>query len=138
MAGALVFDFDSVFGFVRERVPGLALAEGMTAIGWDRSGALVAGAVFEGYNGRNIWVHLAGDGGGWMSRQFLRACMAYVFTVCGCARLSAFVAESNATCRRFTEHFGFALEARLRGAAKDGGDFLIYVLTKEECRHAIE
>lgn len=140
MAGALNFAFDDVFAFVRARVPGLMRAEGMAAIGWERDGVLVAGAVFEGYNGRNIWVHLAArDGGGhWLTRGFIRATMCYVFQVCGCARLSAWVAEGNARSRRFTERFGFRQEARLAGAAKDGGDVLIYVLTREACRHAIE
>ena len=137
MAGALNFDLPRVLAFVQRHVPGLTRTDGMRAIGWTRGGELVAGAVFDGYNGRNVFVHLAGaPGGAWLARGFLRACMTYVFGFLACSRLSAMVNESNAASRRFTEHFGFREEARLKGAAKDGGDLLIYVLTKEECRHA--
>ena len=138
MAGALNFDFEQVFAFVRSRMP-LARVEGMTALGWSRDGEVVAGAVFEGFNGVNMWVHLAGrPGGHWLTRGFVSAAMRYVFGICGCRRLSAYVDESNLASRRFNEHFGFQQEARLKGAAKDGGDVLIYVLTREACRHAFE
>lgn len=139
MALDLDFDTERVFSFVRSFLPGLGFSEGMKCIGQSRDGRLMAGAVFEGYNGRNVWVHLAGEPGGrWLSRRFLTACMRYVFVVLGCARLSAYVNESNWPSRRFTQHFGFREEARLKGAAKDGGDVLIYVLTREDCRHALE
>jgi RimJ/RimL family protein N-acetyltransferase len=138
MVGALHFDFEEVLSFVRTRMP-LSRVEGMTAIGWKRGGRLVAGAIFEGFNGVNIWVHLAGaPGGHWLARGFIAATMRYVFVVCGCRRLSAWVDEGNLASARFVEHFGFREEARLKGAAKDGGDVLIYVLTREACRHAFE
>ena len=41
---------------------------------------------------------------------------------------------SNTDARRFNEHLGFREEARLMGAAADGGDVLLYVMWKEECR----
>lgn len=138
MGQQLVFDLARVLAFVRQQVP-LPFSEGMAAIGQQRDGQLIAGAVFEGYSGPNIWVHLAGrPGGHWLTRRFIAACMRYAFVVCGCQRLSAYVMDSNAPCKRFIGHFGFRLEARLRGAASDGGDLLIYVLTKQECRYAFE
>jgi RimJ/RimL family protein N-acetyltransferase len=36
--------------------------------------------------------------------------------------------------RRLDEHLGFTHEATLRGAAPDGGDVLLYVMRREDCR----
>jgi RimJ/RimL family protein N-acetyltransferase len=137
MASRLTVDFERVFRFVHSRVP-VPLAQGMRAIGVERDGQVVAGALFEGYNGRNVWIHLAGEGPGWVSRPFIRACMRYVWIDLGCARISCHVVASNRAAIRFNEHFGWRREAVLAGAAADGGDMLVYVMTREECRHAFE
>ena len=49
-------------------------------------------------------------------------------------RISGYVNESNEVARRFDEHLGFHEEARLKGAAPDGGDVLLYVMWRDDCR----
>lgn len=133
---SLDFDTAQVLPFMQERIPGLAPGGDVRCIGLRRCGTLVAGVAYEGFNGHNMWVHLAGgEGGHWLNRQFLRAGFAYPFTVCGVSRLSGYVNASNLAARRFDEHVGFTLETSLRGAAPDGGDVLIYVMRKEDCRY---
>ena len=133
--GQLIYDMDRIAPFV-QRATGVALTQGATGLGWVKHGRLVAGAIYEGYNGANIWVHLAGDEGGqWLARPFLRAGFAYPFLVCRVQRLWGQVDESNACARRFDEHIGFREVARLKGAAHDGGDVLIYCMAREECRY---
>ena len=74
MRGDLCLDFDRVLCFMREHMR-MPVSEGMRAIGLERDGALVAGVLFEGFNGQNIWMHVAAEPGGrWMSRRFLGAC----------------------------------------------------------------
>ena len=108
----------------------------MRCIGLRKDGELVAAAVYEGFNGRNMWVHLAGvPGQRWMTRDFLRAGFAYPFLVCGVQRLSGYVNSSNLAARRLNEHFGYRVEATLKGAAPDGGDVLIYVMWRKDCRY---
>lgn len=132
---SLEFEFDPVFGFVRDLVPGLPRTEGMRAIGLRRRGQLIAGAVYEGFNGRNMWVHLAGaPGARWLVRPFLFANFDYAFRVCGVERLSGYVNASNAAACKFNEHIGFHEEARLKGAAADGGDVILYVMWRDDCR----
>ena len=83
-----------------------------------------------------MWVHLAGlPGARWMTRDFLRAGFAYPFLVCGVKRLSGYVIASNTAACRLNEHLGYRVEATLAGAAPDGGDVLIYVMRKEDCRY---
>jgi RimJ/RimL family protein N-acetyltransferase len=131
----LVYELDDVLAFVKRHLPGLARTEGMQAIGLARNGSLVAGAIYEGWNGRNVWVHLAGEPGArWMTRRFLTAGFAYPFLVGGVDRISGYVDASNTAARRFDEHIGFKEEARLSGAAADGGDVIIYVMRRADCR----
>lgn len=133
---ALDFDLDAVLPFAQRLIPGLHRADDMRAIGLRRDGELVAAAVYEGFNGRNMWVHLCGvPGARWMTREFLRAGFAYPFLVCGVQRLSGYVNASNHEARRLNEHFGYQVEATLAGAAPDGGDVLIYVMRREDCRY---
>lgn len=135
MSHALDFELENVLPFVQSLIPGLAANDGMRAIGLRRNGELVAGAVYEGFNGRNMWVHLAGlPGRCWLNRRFLQAGFHYPFVLCGVDRLSGYVNASNTDSRRFDEHVGFHEEARLKGAAPDGGDVILYVMWRQDCR----
>lgn len=132
----LEFDLETVLPFVQGLLPGLSRADGMRAIGLRRGGDLVAGVVYEGFNGRNVWMHVAAKpGANWLVRMYLRACFHYPFVTCGVDRVSGYVNESNQAARRFDEHLGFREEGRLRGAAPDGGDVILYVMWKRECRY---
>lgn len=133
---AFDFDLNQVLPFVQSLMPGMKRAEDMRAIGLRKSGELVAGVLYEGFNPRNMWIHVAAvPGAKWLVRDYLRACFSYPFVVCGVDRLSAYVNGSNLHSRRFVEHLGFREEAILRGAAPDGGDVIIYVMWKKDCRY---
>ena len=69
-----------------------------------------------------------------MTRDYLRACFAYPFKVCGVERVSAHVESSNVASRRFCGHLGFVPEARLFAAANDGSDVILYVMWRADCR----
>jgi RimJ/RimL family protein N-acetyltransferase len=134
--GVLDFDTETVFQFVRSLVPGLPRFDGMTGIGLRKDGELVAGVIYEGFNGPNVWMHVAAvPGRSWLNRSYLTACFAYPFIQLGVERVSGYVYASNLDARRFDEHLGFEEEARLKGAAPDGGDVIIYVMWKEGCRY---
>lgn len=120
---------------MRQYLPGLSVADGSTAIGLRRDGHLVAGVVYEDYNGPNIWMHVAAvPGARWMTRDYLKAVFAYPFLVCNVKQLWGYVAETNVAARRFDEHLGFREHARLRGAAPDGKDLIVYLMRREWCR----
>lgn len=136
MRHELDYNLDSVLPFMQGLIPGLAQCDGMQAIGLRRDGILVAGSIYEGFNGSNVWVHLAAvPGGHWLNRMYLRAAFFYVFVQLGCSRLSGYVNASNMEARRFDEHIGFKEEARLKGAAPDGGDVILYVMWQGDCRY---
>lgn len=124
-----------VLAFINQHIPLTAVA-GMKGLGLERDGELVAGVAYEGYNGVNIWMHVAGKPGSrWMTRSFLRYCFYYPFVELGVRRVSGYVEACNTAARRFDEALGFRLEATLTGAAADGGDVLLYVMRREDCRY---
>ena len=132
----LDFNTQPVLDFFKSLVPGYSAPADVAAIGLRRDDRLIAAALYDGFNGSNMWVHLAGETGSkWLVRDFLHAGFAYPFEVCGVQRLSAYVNADNWRARRFNEHVGFKPEAVLRGAAPGGGDVLIYVMWKKDCRY---
>ena len=135
MTHAFDFSLARVLGFMRSVLPGLKRSEDMVALGLLRDGVLTAGVLYEGFNPSNVWMHVAAQAGKrWMVRDYLIAAFAYPFLICGVDRVSGYVDASNSAARRFNEHLGFCEEARLEGAASDGGDVIIYALWKPDCR----
>lgn len=129
-------DVASVVKFMRQQGCNLPLATDQKAIGLERHYELVAGVVYEGYNGHNVWMHVAAvPGARWLVRDYMRYCFFYPFVELGCSRVSGYVDASNQSSRRFVEHLGFNLETTLNGAASDGGDVLIYRMRRKECRY---
>jgi len=105
-----------------------------TGIGLERGGSLIAGVVYSDWNGANINMHVAAvPGRKWLNREYLWFCFYYPFWQVGAKRITGLVGEGNADARRFDEHLGFKLEARLKDAHPTGA-LLVYVLRKEDCR----
>jgi RimJ/RimL family protein N-acetyltransferase len=135
MSTRIVSDPARVFAFCRERMP-VSLVAGMKGLGLERDGELVAGVLYEGFNRHNIWMHVAAEPGKkWLNKEFLRYSFQYPFLELGCTRVSGYVEANNADARRFDEHLGFQQEAVLQGAASDGGDVILYVMRREDCRY---
>ena len=131
----LVLSASRVLDFVQKHMPLNAVA-GMQGIGLERNGELIAGVLFEGNNGRNVWMHAAANKGRvWATRMFVATCFGYAFTQCGVSRVSAYIEDHNVPSKRFVEHLGFQKEAVLPGAASDGGDILIYRMLRSECKY---
>ena len=103
-----------------------------TAIGRIKNGEIVAGVVYEDYNGANVMCHIAGSGN-WASREFLSIIFDYPFNQLQCKRITAVVVQSNEKSRRLVEHLGFEVEANLRDAHPDG-DLIVYRMTADKCR----
>lgn len=114
----------------------LAATAGMKGLGLEKDGELVAGVAYEGFNGHNVWMHVAAQPGGkWMTRDFLRYCFYYPFEELKVSRISGYVEASNKHALKFDLHLGFKPEARLSGAASDGGDVVVLVMRRGDCRY---
>lgn len=132
MSAKLVYDTARVVEYTRRHVP-FNLSRGMHGIGLERNGEMAVGIVYENFNGVNCWAHIAATGRG--NRDILRAGFIYPFVQLGLKRISGMVEASNTAARELDEHLGFKQEAVLRGAASDGGDVLLYVMRREDCKY---
>lgn len=130
----IISDPGRVFAFISKHMPMQAVVN-MKGLGLERDGVLVAGVLYEGFNGQNVWMHVAAEPGGrWMTKDYLHYCFHYPFNEMGVKRVSGYVNASNVEARRLDEHLGFKQEAVLSGAAPDGGDVVVYAMWRDDCR----
>lgn len=128
----LCLDPNRVGPWVCERAGGTWVPGRGTAIGKMADGELVAGVLYEDWNGVNIVCHIAGVGN-WATREFLGVIFDYPFGQLRVKRITVPVCESNMKCRNLVERMGFNLECELREATPRG-NLLIYRMFAGECR----
>lgn len=103
-------------------------------IGMESDGKLIAGVVFNDYNGANICMHVASDlSRSWMNKEFLWFCFYYPFEQAKVKRITTVVAESNEAAIKFNRHIGFTEETRLKDAHPDG-DLIVFRMFRDACR----
>lgn len=101
------------------------------AIGLERRGEMVAGVVYENWNGASFVCHIVVEG--LLTPAYLAAIFHYPFVHCGASKMIAPVAESNEDSIRFVKKLGFREEARLLDAHPDGS-LLLFTMKSAECR----
>lgn len=103
-------------------------------IGVLRDGHIVAGVVFNEFNGANINMHVAAvPRSRWLSRTALRHFFHYPFIQTGVGRITVPIGEGNTPAQRLVEGVGFKYETELADAHPTGC-LLIYVMRRADCR----
>lgn len=130
----IFFDADVIGPWVYQQIgTGDYLPKSGSAIARVRDNEIIAGAVYERFNGVSVVASIAGSGRGWMNRLFLSMIFDYPFNQLKVRRITAFVDASNARAKRINEHLGFEQEAILHDAHPNG-DILVYRMTADKCR----
>ncbi|MCG7492465.1 GNAT family N-acetyltransferase [Thalassobius sp. Cn5-15] len=136
VVGQLVLRADRVVAdWVAKRLSATPWAGSFAAIGVldkNRSG-LIAGAVYHGFDGRNVIMSIAADSPNWSRKGILKSLFHYPFNSLGCQRVTATVDESNHRSLRLCRGLGFVQEGIIRQGADDG-DVVLLGLLKAECR----
>lgn len=133
--GALVYGADTVVGPWIARRVARAGWNGEPTIGVVRGGRLVAGAMFENYNGIHCNCTIAAEEGSrWADRAVLRGLFAYPFLQLDCVAMSALVASSNLKSLNLAAKLGFTAEAIVRFAAHDQSDVIVMKMHRKNCR----
>ena len=128
----MIVSGENVVKFVSEKTN--ATFKECAAIGIEKDGAIIAGVVFDEWNGANANITVASDGSRkWLNRHFLLAVFDYAFNVLKAKRLTALIAEFNKDSMRFCRHIGFTPEATLTDA-HPSGDLYVYRLMRDECK----
>ncbi len=104
------------------------------ALGLVRDGILVAGVIYNCFEGVNVNMHIgAVDGSKWMTADFLHASFDYPFNQLKRRRVSACINSNRKKAVSFVEHLGFEYEGR-RKNYYENGDMLLYGMLREKCR----
>lgn len=136
MAFNIIYDRPDIVGpWVYARTGGVFLPQISHCLGQvDSSGSLVAGVVFEGYNGATMKSHIAVDPGKALNKQMLWAIGEYVFRQQKVTKLIGLVDSNNTKALHLDKKFGFKEEGRIKDGVV-GGDLVILTLTKDDYRY---
>lgn len=117
--------------WVAERAGGTFSPSSSTAIGLEKDGEIVAGVMYENWNGKSIVAHMAASGR--LTRSFLGAIFRYAYVKCGVDKVILPISSGNVKSNKFAQSLGFKEEARLVDA-DPLGDIILYSLKKSDCR----
>lgn len=101
------------------------------ALGLKRHDQMVAGVVYENWNGASVTCHIVIQG--LLTPAYLAAIFHYPFIHLGVKKIIAPVAESNEECIRLVTKMGFVREATLSDAHPDGS-ILLYTMERDQCK----
>jgi RimJ/RimL family protein N-acetyltransferase len=101
------------------------------AIGWEKDGKIVAGVIYEDWNGQSIVCHIAIMGN--ITPTFLAKIFDYPFRQLDAHKIIAPVASINSESIGLVINMGFKEEAKIK-EAHPSGDIVIFTMTKQECR----
>lgn len=136
MTTELVFDQKvAIAEWVAEQVGQTTPWVGYYAMGAVRGGEIVAGLVFEQFNGVNASVHIAVSRPGKYLLPLLRHAANYAFGQCKLLRLTGFVEADNEQALKLDYHIGFEHEATLERAGRKGQDVEVLVLWPEKFKY---
>lgn len=121
--------------WVKTRIPYINLSPDLRALGVVHDGDLVAGVVFERYNGVHIEASIAADmHKPWASRRTLRHLFGYPFLQQKCEAITVLVPASNLPSLNLATKLGFEMEALIKYAAPDGSPLIVLKQFRDRCR----
>lgn len=134
--GALVYGADAeIAEWVARRIDGFHRNPEAKAIGVIKGGRVVAGVVYERYNGLHLEASIAAEpGSGWADRKTLFGLFHYPFGTLQCQAISAIVSVANLPSLNLVTKMGFEPEALIKFAAHDGGHLAVMKMYRENCR----
>lgn len=126
---------EKLLPWAAERIGITSFRNDAVSIGLERSGEVVAVAVYDCFTDADCSVHLASDGTRrWMNKEFLIAGFAYPFIQCGFESITGLVPSDNETALNFDLHIGWKYVGTRHRAAKCGKDIIILEMLRNDCR----
>jgi RimJ/RimL family protein N-acetyltransferase len=117
--------------WVAKRVEGGYFEERSQAIGLCKDDEIIAGVIYENWNRKSIWCHIAIEGR--MTGAYLAAIFDYPFNVCQVDKIIVPVGSDNAASIKLVTNMGFVEESRIKDARVDG-DIVFYTMKHDACR----
>ena len=135
LVGNVLFGFDfEISQWVASRIPTFTASSGATALGVVDGTDIIAGVVYERYNGVHVEVSIAADDKRWASKKTLFSLFHYPFIQLNCLAMSVVVPSSNLESLNLATKLGFEGEAIIKYAAPDGSSLIILKQYRENCK----
>jgi len=112
------------------RTDGAYNADRSQAIGLEKDGELVAGTVYEMWNGRSVVCHITWDQ---VTPAYLAAVYDYPYRVANVDKIIGPISSNHTRALKLVTKMGFLEEARIKNAAPDG-DIVFMTQTPDRCR----
>ena len=106
--------------------------ERSVAIGLERDGQLVAGTVYENWNGKSVVCHIAWQR---VTPAYMAAVYDYAYNVANVDKIIGPISSNHTRALALVSKMGFSEEARIKGAAHDSGDIVLMTQTPDKCRY---
>lgn len=120
--------------WVCDRTGGTWSPHNTTSLGIALNSELIAGVLYDNFNGANIQMHVAAeDGKYWLTKDFLFEVFYYPFEYLQCKRATAIIPSTNAASLNICKRLGFTEEAVLKEAHPEG-DLIVFSLRKTDCK----
>jgi hypothetical protein len=104
-------------------------------LGVVKRGRLLAGIVYDNFNGFNAEVAIATvPGSGWADRDTLHRIFAYPFHQLGCVALTVLVPLHNLESLTLATKLGFAPQCFIKYAAQDGSPLVVLQAYRDTCK----
>jgi RimJ/RimL family protein N-acetyltransferase len=132
MIGIVTNIDDYVRAWVAKRI-GIRGFGPSTAIGVQKDGQLIAGAVYHDYRDGQVEASLSADSPKWATRSVLFSLFAYPFIQMDANRLLVTCDESNKKAMKMNRQLGFTPEGILRQMYYPN-DAIIWGMLKDECK----
>lgn len=117
--------------WVAERIQGGYFAELSSAIGLQKNAKTIAGVIYENWNKRTVFCHIAVEGR--LTKSYLKAIFDYPFNVLNVEKIIVPVVKDNEKSIKLVQNMGFAEEARIKDGAPSG-DIIFMTLARKDCR----
>jgi RimJ/RimL family protein N-acetyltransferase len=130
--GRNLTDGPKVGYWVAQQTEGAYFEEKSQAIGLEADGKLIAGVIYENWNGRSVVCHIAILGA--VTKSWLGMIFKYAFVTCGAAKIIAPVCSENKVAIKLVTKMGFTEEARVKDAAENG-DIIFFTMRPDACRY---
>lgn len=135
LVGNVLFGFDAeVAQWVSDRISGMSPSPDAMALGVVSGGELIAGVVFERWNGVHVEASIAATDKSWASRNTLFRLFHYPFNQLGCEAISVIVPSSNPESLNLATKLGFEPEAMIKFAAHDGSTLVVLKMFRNNCK----
>jgi len=135
LIGNVLFGFDQdVIDWVTPRIQGFSASDGAKALGVVSGKDIIAGVVYERYNGVHVEASIAVDRASWANKGTLFSLFHYPFVQMDCKAISVLIPSSNLKSLNLATKLGFEPEAIVKYAAADGSSLIVLKMFKKNCK----